>query len=123
MALADVKDALGGDKPSPERPPRGAEVVLQLKRSRLSRLMGVQVIGVGSCAPDNCIRNEDLAALGYDADWIVQRTGIVERRHALPGTSTSDLAVAAAERCIAAAGVCARRTSTSCSWAPSRPTG
>ena len=35
----------------------------------------------------------------------MQRTGIVERRHALPGTATSDLAVAAAERCIATAGV------------------
>ena len=109
MALADVTDALGGDKKSPERPPHGTEVVLQLKRSRLGRLMGVQVIGVGSSAPDNCIRNEDLAALGYDADWIVQRTGIVERRHALPGMATSDLAVAAAERCIAAAGVSPRR--------------
>jgi 3-oxoacyl-[acyl-carrier-protein] synthase-3 len=108
MALADVTDALGGDKSSPEPPPRGAEVVLQTKRSRLGRLMGVQVVGVGSSAPENCIRNEDLAALGYDADWIVQRTGILERRHAPPDMATSDLAVAAAERCIAAASVSPR---------------
>ena len=67
--------------------------------------MGVQVIGVGSCVPDNCVRNEDLAALGYDADWIVQRTGILERRHAEPGTATSDLAFGAAQRCIEHAGV------------------
>jgi len=67
--------------------------------------MGVQVVGVGSCVPDKCVRNEDLAALGYDADWIVQRTGIMERRHSEPGTATSDLAVGAAKRCIENAGV------------------
>ena len=67
--------------------------------------MGVQVVGVGSSVPDNVIRNEDLAALGYDADWIVQRTGILERRHAPPGMATSDLAVEAARRCIEHAGV------------------
>jgi 3-oxoacyl-[acyl-carrier-protein] synthase III len=51
------------------------------------------------------IRNEDLAELGYDADWIMQRTGIRERRHAPPEMATSDLAVAAAQRCIESAGV------------------
>ena len=43
--------------------------------------------------------------LGYDADWIVQRTGILERRHAPPGIATSDMAVEAAEECIEDAGV------------------
>ncbi|MCX7427555.1 MAG: ketoacyl-ACP synthase III [Planctomycetia bacterium] len=67
--------------------------------------MGVQIVGVGSCAPEKPIRNEDLASLGYDADWIVQRTGILERRHAPPGVATSDLAVDAAARAIEHAGV------------------
>jgi len=67
--------------------------------------MGVQVVGVGAYAPDNVVRNEDLASLGYDADWIRQRTGILERRHAPPGMATSDLAVEAARRCIKQAGV------------------
>lgn len=67
--------------------------------------MGVQVVGVGSYAPDNLVRNEDLAALGCDPDWIVQRTGIVERRHAPPEIATSDMAVIAAEECIEDAGV------------------
>jgi 3-oxoacyl-[acyl-carrier-protein] synthase-3 len=67
--------------------------------------MGVQVIAVGSSVPDNLVKNEDLATLGYDAEWIVQRTGIVERRHALPDTATGDLAVEAARRCIHNAGV------------------
>lgn len=67
--------------------------------------MGVQVVGVGSYAPDKLVRNEDLAALGCDPDWIVQRTGIVERRHAPPEIATSDMAVIAAEECIEDAGV------------------
>jgi 3-oxoacyl-[acyl-carrier-protein] synthase-3 len=70
--------------------------------------MGVQVIGLGSCVPDNLVKNEDLASLGYDAEWIVQRTGILERRHALPDTATGDLAFEAARRCIENAGVTPR---------------
>ena len=84
---------------------RTSDVELQTKRSRIGSLMGVQVVGVGSSVPDNLIRNEDLGALGYDADWIVQRTGILERRHADPGVATSDLSVEAARQCIEYAGV------------------
>jgi 3-oxoacyl-[acyl-carrier-protein] synthase III len=67
--------------------------------------MGVQVVGVGAYAPDNVISNEDLAQLGCDPEWIVQRTGIAERRHAPPEIATSDMAAAAAEECIEDAGV------------------
>jgi 3-oxoacyl-[acyl-carrier-protein] synthase-3 len=67
--------------------------------------MGVQAIGMGSAVAGKLVRNEDLAELGYDADWIVQRTGIHERRHATEDVATSDLAVEAAERCIESAGV------------------
>jgi len=81
------------------------DIELEIKRSRLGRLMGVQVIGIGSSVPDNVIRNEDLAALGYDAEWIVQRTGILERRHAESDVATSDLAIEAARRCIEHAGI------------------
>ncbi len=77
-----------------------AGVTVPAARSRLGRLMGVQVVGIGSYVPDEVVRNEDLASLGYDADWIVQRTGILERRHAPPGIATGDLAVEAARRCI-----------------------
>jgi 3-oxoacyl-[acyl-carrier-protein] synthase-3 len=84
---------------------RISDVELQIKRSRMGSLMGAQVVGIGSSVPENLIRNEDLAALGYDADWIVQRTGILERRHAEPGVATSDLSVEAARRCIEHAGV------------------
>ena len=68
-------------------------------------LTGVQIVGTGSFLPDLVVTNEDLASLGYDAEWIIQRTGIRERRHAPPGMTTSDMATAAAERCLAAADV------------------
>src|SRR4029079_16353678 len=71
----------------------------------LRRLTGVQIIGTGSFVPDNVVTNDDLASLGCDADWIIQRTGIRERRHALPEMSTSDMAVSAAERCIKSSGI------------------
>jgi len=89
----------------PSQPIQTSDVELQVKRSRLGSLMGVRVLGIGSSVPDNLIRNEDLAALGYDAEWILQRTGILERRHAEPEVATSDLAVEAARRCIRHAGV------------------
>ncbi|MEM9657521.1 MAG: beta-ketoacyl-ACP synthase 3, partial [Planctomycetota bacterium] len=73
--------------------------------SPLRSLTGVQIVGAGSFLPDKVVANEDLEALGCDADWIVKRTGIRERRHAPAGTATSDLAVRAAERCLASSGV------------------
>jgi 3-oxoacyl-[acyl-carrier-protein] synthase-3 len=79
--------------------------ILTPLRSPLRRLTGVQIVGTGSYVPEHVVTNEDLARLGCDADWIIQRTGIRERRHAPPEISTSDMAVAASERCIAAAGI------------------
>lgn len=83
---------------------RPSEVVIETKRSRTARLPGVRIVATGSTAASEVVRNEDLAAQGYDADWIVQRTGIIERRRAPKDIATSDLAVEAAERCIAASG-------------------
>lgn len=45
---------------------------------------------------------------GFDSDWIVKRTGILERRHALPHQATSDLCGEAARRCMEQAGVTAK---------------
>lgn len=69
------------------------------------RLLGVKILGTGAYVPELVVKNEDLAELGCDSDWIVKRTGILERRHAVPGEATSDLAIAAAEDCLANAGV------------------
>lgn len=72
--------------------------------SRLHSLMGLQVLGTGSCAPELVVTNEDLVKLGMDPDWIVQRTGIRERRHAPPGIATSDICTEAGRRALASSG-------------------
>ena len=71
----------------------------------LSRLMGVQILACGSYSPPTIVRNEDLAALGCDPEWIIQRTGIRERRRASPAQATSNLAQEAALACLEKAGV------------------
>ena len=73
----------------------------------LKTLTGVQILATGSYVPTEVVRNEDLAQLGYDADWIVQRTGIRERRRASPEQATSDLALAAARDALASANMTA----------------
>jgi 3-oxoacyl-[acyl-carrier-protein] synthase-3 len=68
--------------------------------------MGVQVLATGSYVPDAIVTNDHLhQRFGFDSDWIVKRTGIYERRHALPHQATSDLCLEAARRCIDQAGV------------------
>jgi 3-oxoacyl-[acyl-carrier-protein] synthase III len=68
--------------------------------------MGVRVLGTGSYVPDAVVTNDHLhQRLGFDSDWIVKRTGILERRHALPHQATSDLCYEASIRCIEAARV------------------
>jgi 3-oxoacyl-[acyl-carrier-protein] synthase-3 len=72
-----------------------------LPRPRCRSLTGVRILGTGSYVPDSVVTNEHLhARLGHDSDWIVKRTGILERRHALPHQATSDLCHEAARRCI-----------------------
>jgi 3-oxoacyl-[acyl-carrier-protein] synthase-3 len=70
--------------------------------------MGVQILGTGAYLPETIVGNADLVQLGCDADWIIQRTGIRERRHAAPHQATSDLAYEAAVRCLDHSGVAAR---------------
>jgi 3-oxoacyl-[acyl-carrier-protein] synthase-3 len=71
---------------------------------RTRTLTGVQVLGSGSYVPDNVVSNLDLQdSLGFDPEWIVNRTGIHERRFALPHQATSDLCTQAAMRCLRSA--------------------
>ena len=77
-------------------------------RSRMGSCMGVRIAATGSYAPEQIVTNEDLVALGCDSDWILQRTGILERRRAAVGQASSDLAYEAAIRCLANANVAAR---------------
>ena len=71
---------------------------------RTRTLTGVQILGSGSYVPDNVVSNVDLQdSLGFDPEWIVNRTGIHERRFALEHQATSDLCTQAAIRCLKAA--------------------
>jgi 3-oxoacyl-[acyl-carrier-protein] synthase III len=67
----------------------------------MGQCLGVTVASTGAFVPSRVITNEDLASLGCDSDWIVQRTGIRERRSADPTQSTSDLAIEAIRNCLA----------------------
>lgn len=62
-------------------------------------------MGTGSHVPGTVVTNADLAHLGCDPQWIVERSGIRERRHAPPEVATSDIATAAAREAISRAGV------------------
>src|SRR4051794_37506299 len=65
-----------------------------------------QVVGWGGYLPERIVTNADLARrLDTSDEWIVQRTGIRERRVAADGETCSDLAVRAAERALAHAGM------------------
>ncbi|HQF30577.1 MAG TPA: beta-ketoacyl-ACP synthase III [Hyphomicrobiales bacterium] len=64
------------------------------------------VRGIGSYLPARTLTNHDLAAMVDTTDeWIQQRTGIKERHIAAEKECTSDLALAAAKKAIAAAGI------------------
>jgi 3-oxoacyl-[acyl-carrier-protein] synthase-3 len=64
------------------------------------------VLGCGSYLPKRVLTNAELATTVDTSDeWIVQRTGIHERRVAAPGELTSDLGLHAARAALAAAKV------------------
>lgn len=84
-----------------------ASAAPQSRRGRLGRISGVRIAATGSYAPDEVVTNDDLARLGCDSEWIVRRTGILERRRAAEGQATSDLCYEAATRCMSEAGVTA----------------
>ena len=68
--------------------------------------MRARIAGTGSYVPTKVLTNVDLERMvATSDDWIVERTGIRERHVAGPGEACSDLAVKAAERALAAAGV------------------
>jgi 3-oxoacyl-[acyl-carrier-protein] synthase-3 len=63
------------------------------------------VTGVGDYLPARIVTNDDLAKTVDTTDaWIIERTGIRQRREAAEGEATSDLATAAAAKALAAAG-------------------
>src|SRR5438445_10572554 len=82
---------------------------LPVARPKCRRLTGVRILGTGSYVPDAVVTNDHLhQRFGFDSDWIIKRTGILERRHAMPHQATSDLCYEAGKRCLAQAGVDAK---------------
>jgi 3-oxoacyl-[acyl-carrier-protein] synthase III len=66
------------------------------------------IAGTGSALPEKRLTNEDLAKMvDTNDEWIVQRTGIRQRRIAVDGETTASLATAAAKKALAAAGLAA----------------
>jgi len=62
--------------------------------------------GVGAYLPAEILTNDDLTRIVETSDdWIVERTGIRERRRAAPDETTSVLATRAAEAALAQAGL------------------
>ncbi|MBL4893919.1 MAG: ketoacyl-ACP synthase III, partial [Emcibacter sp.] len=66
------------------------------------------VAGCGSYLPERIITNKQMEDLvDTTDDWIIERTGIKQRHIAAEGEMTSDLALKAAERALASAGLSA----------------
>src|ERR1017187_3148131 len=64
------------------------------------------ILGIASYVPDDIITNADLEAMVDTSDaWILERTGIRERRKIASGMTTSMMAAEAGRRAMAAAGV------------------
>jgi len=69
-------------------------------------MIHARITGTGSFAPKKIITNHDLEKLVDTNDaWIIERTGIKERRIAEKGQTTSDLAYEAGKKALKAAGI------------------
>jgi 3-oxoacyl-[acyl-carrier-protein] synthase-3 len=66
----------------------------------------IAITGIGAYAPDRVLTNDDLSELMETSDeWIVERTGIRERRVAADDQALTDLALPAARDALEQAGV------------------
>ena len=66
----------------------------------------VGITGLGTCVPEQVMTNDDLAKLvDTNDEWIVERTGIKERRIATQEEALSDIALPAARAALADANV------------------
>jgi 3-oxoacyl-[acyl-carrier-protein] synthase III len=69
----------------------------------------ISITGLGAYAPDRVLTNAELSRIVDTTDeWIMERTGIRERRIAAPDQALTDLALPAARQALAQAGVEAR---------------
>ncbi len=70
----------------------------------------IRILGTGSYVPPEKLTNFDLQKMGLDTtdEWIVQRTGVKERRIAEPEVNTSDLSLEASLKALDMAGMKAK---------------
>jgi 3-oxoacyl-[acyl-carrier-protein] synthase-3 len=69
----------------------------------------IGITGLGTCVPEQVMTNDDLARYVNTSDgWIIERTGIRERRIASSEEALSDLALPAAREALNDAGVSGR---------------
>ncbi len=70
--------------------------------------VGVSITGLGAHVPERVMTNDELSTMMDTSDeWIMERTGIRERRIAAPEEALSDLALPAAKESLEDAGVAA----------------
>jgi len=68
--------------------------------------LAVSITGLGSHVPERVVTNDELSTMMDTSDeWIVERTGIRERRIAAPEEALSDLALPAARQALEDAGI------------------
>ena len=88
--------------------PGSAFSTLNVDSQSASRMPVVhaRITGTGSYLPGEPVSNDDLRQRGIDTtdDWIVERTGIRTRHLAEKGVTSSELALVACQRALAAAG-------------------
>ncbi len=69
-------------------------------------MRSAKITGTGSALPEKIVTNEDLSkTVETNDEWIRTRTGIKERRVSDEKTSTSDLALKAAQKALKSAGI------------------
>ena len=70
----------------------------------------VRILGTGSYVPPRVLSNLDLQKMGLDTtdEWIVQRTGVSERRIAEPDVTAADLGYKASLKALDMAGMTAK---------------
>jgi len=68
--------------------------------------LAVSITGLGAHVPERVVTNDELSTMMETSDeWIVERTGIRERRIAAPEEALSDLALPAARQALEDAGI------------------
>src|ERR1700757_3094997 len=66
----------------------------------------ISITGLGAHVPDRVLTNDELSTIVDTTDeWIMERTGIRERRIAAPEEALTDLALPAARTALAQAGL------------------